>query len=147
MTAPAETDTLTVVDAEPARRYPAHHCNHGPSTNDASPHSKLRLHLRTAHGRAARRAVPILVRAFIRTPLARWRYPTLGERGNRLHTVFDQLIDDAADGRVVLAYQGGTTVGAVLWSTCPARDDTDPAPTAVTPHDPTTHGWRCSPTG
>lgn len=137
MTAPAETDALTVVDAEPARHYPAQYGNDGRSMNEASPHNALRLHLRTARGQTARGAVPILVRAFSRTPLARWLYPSLGERGSRLRAVFEQLVDDATtNGSIVLAYQGGTTVGAVLWSSCPARDDTDPAPTAFTPHDP-----------
>lgn len=117
------------------RQYPAHPGIHDPSTNEA-PGSMLRLQLRTAHGRTAHDAVPILVRAFIRAPLARWLYPTEGGRGSRLRTVFSQLIDDAGNGSVVLAYQGGTAVGAVLWKTCPARDATDPAATGFTTVDP-----------
>lgn len=117
------------------RQYPAHPRIHGPSTNQAPGHT-LRLHLRTAHGRTAHDAVPILVRAFIRAPLARWLYPSVGGRGGRLRMVFSQLIDDAGIGSVVLAYQGGTTVGAVLWKSCPARDETAPAVTGFSTVDP-----------
>ncbi|WP_125809614.1 hypothetical protein [Actinoplanes sp. ATCC 53533] len=50
--------------------------------------------------------------------------------------MFSQLIDDAGNGSVVLAYQGGTAVGAVLWKTCPARDETAPAVTGFSTVDP-----------
>jgi GNAT superfamily N-acetyltransferase len=137
VTAPADTDAPGL-EAEPARQCSAHCRTHCPSTTEATPRSVLRLQLRTAHGQTTRHAVPILVRAFTATPLARWLYPTPSERGNHLHEVFARLIYDAADnGSLVLAYRGNTTVGAALWSTCPARDDTDPAATAITPHDPT----------
>ncbi|RSM56797.1 hypothetical protein DMB66_32775 [Actinoplanes sp. ATCC 53533] len=137
MTAPTEPDTLTAVNAEPAREDPAHDRNHDPSMTDAPQSNAFRMHLRTAHGATAHSAVPILVRAFIRTPLARWLFPTVGERGNGLRTVFARLIDDTAgNGSVVLAYQGRTPVGAALWRTCPARDETDPAAPAFTLDDP-----------
>lgn len=137
MTAPAEPETLTTVDAALARHDPAPDRNHDPSMNAASRGSALRLQLRTAHGGTAHCAVPILVRAFTRTPLARWLYPIVSERGIRLRAVFSQLIDDAAvSGSVVLAYQGRTAVGVVLWRTCPARDETDPATAGFTPADP-----------
>jgi len=100
-----------------------------------------RLQLRNLHGEAARHAVPVLAWALHPSPLGVWLYPSpnersrsSSERNRRLCAVLRRLIDDAAaDASVILAEQGGTTVGAALRRTCPARSTTDPVPAVLTP--------------